>query len=258
MENEMRSIDLHLNQYFLSEMMTLIYKSTLHSITHQNPIQPNQISNPSSLHSNQFSHPIIQENVSKQIDQLGYKIGYILSERLSKEKSRIQRDVKYVSNQIFQPDSLEVIKFICKDLWLSIFNKQVDNLRTNHKGIYVIQDYGFKPFLKLISSVQSLECKSFIQNILIFHCAIIRGSLMNLGLQTQVKSDQSVILPQCSIQIHIIFNPQILNSNSNSTSNSTSNPSDISKQPVNSTSNSTSNPISLTKQVTEEVESREA
>lgn len=30
-------------------------------------------------------------------------------------------------------DTLEVIKFVCKDLWMAVFRRQVDNLRTNHK-----------------------------------------------------------------------------------------------------------------------------
>ncbi len=30
-------------------------------------------------------------------------------------------------------DTLEVIKFVCKDFWQSVFRKQVDNLKTNHR-----------------------------------------------------------------------------------------------------------------------------
>lgn len=30
-------------------------------------------------------------------------------------------------------DTLDVIKFICKDLWTLVFRKQVDNLKTNHR-----------------------------------------------------------------------------------------------------------------------------
>lgn len=29
---------------------------------------------------------------------------------------------------------LEAIKFICKDLWQLLFRKQIDNLKTNHRG----------------------------------------------------------------------------------------------------------------------------
>lgn len=30
-------------------------------------------------------------------------------------------------------EPLDVIKFICKDLWSLVFRKQVDNLKTNHR-----------------------------------------------------------------------------------------------------------------------------
>jgi hypothetical protein len=30
-------------------------------------------------------------------------------------------------------DTLEVIKFVCKDFWQAVFKKQVDNLKTNHR-----------------------------------------------------------------------------------------------------------------------------
>lgn len=30
-------------------------------------------------------------------------------------------------------DTLDAIKFLCKDLWMLIFRKQIDNLKTNHR-----------------------------------------------------------------------------------------------------------------------------
>lgn len=30
-------------------------------------------------------------------------------------------------------DTLERVKFVCKELWYTVWNKQVDNLRTNHR-----------------------------------------------------------------------------------------------------------------------------
>ncbi len=30
-------------------------------------------------------------------------------------------------------DTLEIIKFVCKDFWQALFKKQVDNLKTNHR-----------------------------------------------------------------------------------------------------------------------------
>lgn len=29
--------------------------------------------------------------------------------------------------------TLERVKFVCKDLWSAVWDKQIDNLRTNHR-----------------------------------------------------------------------------------------------------------------------------
>jgi hypothetical protein len=44
----------------------------------------------------------------------------ISSVRFSRDKPRFQ-------------DTLDAIKFLCKDLWLIVFRKQIDNLKTNHR-----------------------------------------------------------------------------------------------------------------------------
>jgi hypothetical protein len=36
-----------------------------------------------------------------------------------------------------------MIKFICKDLWQVVFRKQIDNLKTNHRGTFVLTDNKF-------------------------------------------------------------------------------------------------------------------
>ncbi|KAF5330097.1 hypothetical protein D9758_018665 [Tetrapyrgos nigripes] len=54
-------------------------------------------------------------------------------------------------------ETLDVIKFVCKDLWAACWDRQVDNLRTNHRltksiqGIYVLQDNTFKTITCLSS-----------------------------------------------------------------------------------------------------------
>jgi hypothetical protein len=70
-------------------------------------------------------------------------------------------------------DTLDAIKFICKDVWAACWDKQIDNLRTNHRvrkkvtfcqhlkrskyqGVYVLQDNAFKP----ISRLSSWEARS--------------------------------------------------------------------------------------------------
>lgn len=40
-------------------------------------------------------------------------------------------------------DQLDIFKFICKEFWSFVFGKQVDNLKTNHRGVYVLQVQDF-------------------------------------------------------------------------------------------------------------------
>jgi len=47
------------------------------------------------------------------------------------------------------PDVLEAVKFVCKDVWISLYDKQIDNLRTNHRGVYVLHDNAFRPAARI-------------------------------------------------------------------------------------------------------------
>jgi len=38
-------------------------------------------------------------------------------------------------------DELETMKFVCKEVWNVVYKKQIDNLRTNHHGVYNLHDY---------------------------------------------------------------------------------------------------------------------
>ena len=75
------------------------------------------------------------EALRLRLESIGVSVGGTLAERsvrwiwcrsalsrlrLSKDKARFQ-------------DTLDTIKFICKDLWMAVWDKQVDNLRTNHR-----------------------------------------------------------------------------------------------------------------------------
>jgi hypothetical protein len=61
-----------------------------------------------------------RESVHHRLDRIGYRVGQGLVERFSRDKPRFQ-------------DTLDAIKFLCKDLWLIVFRKQIDNLKTNHR-----------------------------------------------------------------------------------------------------------------------------
>lgn len=54
-------------------------------------------------------------------------------------------------------EELDTLKFLCTDFWSAIYKKQVDNLRTNHQGVYVLLDNEFRFLSKISSGSQYLE-----------------------------------------------------------------------------------------------------
>jgi hypothetical protein len=120
------------------------------------------------------------------LENLGFGVGQRLAARLSKDRSRFV-------------DNLDIIKFVCKELWMELFRKQIDNLRTNYKGTYVLNDAKFKFFQK-ISGVESKETTEFAKQHVVYTCGIIRGALNVLGIETIVTGDIQVI-PSCQFKI---------------------------------------------------------
>lgn len=81
----------------------------------------------------------------------------------------------------------------------------MDNLRTNHRGVYVLQDNLFKPLLRLSlplgpTSTEELANLSKIQ--LAYPVGIIRGALARLGVTSTVVAETTQI-PQCKPQPHL-------------------------------------------------------
>ncbi|KAG2489042.1 hypothetical protein HYH03_012480 [Edaphochlamys debaryana] len=66
------------------------------------------------------------------LEAIGYRVGQQLVERYTRDKPLLG-------------DTLEIIKFVCKDFWQALFKKQVDNLKTNHRGVYVLQRTSYCP-----------------------------------------------------------------------------------------------------------------
>lgn len=76
------------------------------------------------------------EGLRSRLEAMGLHVGANLAERLELSTvlppmqtylCRLSRDRPLFS------DSLDAIKFICKELWVACWDKQVDNLRTNHR-----------------------------------------------------------------------------------------------------------------------------
>ena len=91
------------------------------------------------------------------------------------------------------------MKFICKDFWTSVFRKQIDNLRTNHQGVYVLQDKNFKFLSKVSAGRQYLDESTLF---VVFSCGLVRGSLANLNLNSIVTAE-IVSPPAVKFQVQV-------------------------------------------------------
>ncbi|KAK3380316.1 transporter particle component [Lasiosphaeria ovina] len=130
-----------------------------------------------------------REAVFYRLDTIGYRVGQGLVERFSRDRPRFN-------------DTLDVIKFLCKDLWTLVFRKQVDNLKTNHRGVYVLTDNNFRPFARM-STEAGGQAVVRAQPFLWFPCGIVRGALAAMGINATVQAESSE-LPAAVFQIKTI------------------------------------------------------
>lgn len=120
------------------------------------------------------------------LEGMGFRVGQGLIERFTKDSPSFK-------------DDLDVMKFICKDFWINVFRKQVDNLRTNHQGTYVLQDNKFSLLTQFSSGKQYLEEAP---KYLAYSCGLVRGALSNLGMDSVVTAEVS-LMPSCKFQVVI-------------------------------------------------------
>ncbi|KAI4745912.1 transport protein particle component [Aureobasidium sp. EXF-12298] len=137
----------------------------------------------------------LQESILYRLDSLGYRVGLGLVEKLSQNSAR-------------PTTALDMIKFVCKDLWQVVFRKQIDNLKTNHRGTFVLTDNKFLALGRM--SVDrgrgprgAEEALRKAQPFLYFPCGIIRGALAGFGLSVSVHAETSE-LPQAIFQIRTV------------------------------------------------------
>ncbi|KAM3717399.1 Trafficking protein particle complex subunit 6B [Dirofilaria immitis] len=175
----------------------------------------------------------IQGNADTHLEALGYRVGFVLVEKIAKDLPRIITE-------------LERMKFLCKEFWTAAFGKQVDNLRTNHQvemfslgyrlfviiseklytgcgilctcatekkkkimhcfrhgisfsGVYVVQD---NKFFILLNFAEGKQCVEESAIYLAFPCGVIRGALYNLGITSLVTSSVET-LPAVKFHVHM-------------------------------------------------------
>lgn len=130
------------------------------------------------------------EGVKSRLEAIGMHVGGNFAERLCRDRPLFS-------------DSLDAIKFVCKDLWVSCWDKQVDNLRTNHRGVYVLQDNAFKPIARISSWEGRQEALKRAKLYVALPAGIIRGALSRIGSQGTVVPEITT-LPQCTFQIKLL------------------------------------------------------
>lgn len=125
------------------------------------------------------------------VEAIGFATGQKFAEKLTKDYNRFK-------------DELDIIKFVCKEFWNALFGKQIDNLRTNHMGVYVLLDQRFR----LISRISnSRQFNDQMPRYVAFTCGMTRGALASLGLDAVVTAD-ILTAPAVKFQLQIVKQAQ--------------------------------------------------
>lgn len=142
------------------------------------------------------------ELIESKLESIGFRVGHGLVDR----QPQLQQAVQATTRRM---DDLERIKFICKDLWALLFGKQIDNLKTNHRGVYVLTDHAFKWFARMGLSAALLESRGGRPGTehlpyLWFPCGMLRGALAFLGTECVVIAECPNGPPGVTFQIKTI------------------------------------------------------
>ncbi|CAG8578947.1 5451_t:CDS:2 [Acaulospora colombiana] len=130
-------IDVSVLDYFLIETIDTLRQSAERAVSRRRELEE-EMSKSNILHQipvRDTQHNTSEEALKCRLENIGVHVGSALVER---DRPRFI-------------DTLETIKFLCKDVWTAVWDKQVDNLRTNHRGVYVLQDNAFRPLLRISS-----------------------------------------------------------------------------------------------------------
>ncbi|KAF9071481.1 transport protein particle component [Rhodocollybia butyracea] len=130
-----------------------------------------------------------EEALKLRLEAIGMHVGSNFSERLCRDRALFT-------------ETLDAIKFICKDIWVACWDKQVDNLRTNHRGVYVLQDNSFKTISRLSSWQGRPDAVRKAKVYVSMPAGIIKGALSRLGYNATV-SPEVTTLPQCTFQVKL-------------------------------------------------------
>ncbi|KAI3618494.1 hypothetical protein CBS9595_002857 [Malassezia furfur] len=124
--------------------------------------------------------------------------------------ARMEAVGAHVGGALMERYTLERVKFVCKELWMALWDKQVDNLRTNHRvrrpltqGVFVLHDASFRP-LRTAHAAPGVvaEVGAPLTQQLAFATGVVQGALERLGVAASVHADASQA-PQCAFHVRV-------------------------------------------------------
>lgn len=123
------------------------------------------------------------------INKIGYNVGFKTAQLLLIDPEVGTTTISNMSNNSLIDNPLEAMKFICRDVWKNIFGKQMDNLRTNHVGTFVLVDHKPISYSNCFYTVSMATSSSGINAtadraapFLEFNVGLIHGVLACLGV----------------------------------------------------------------------------
>jgi hypothetical protein len=129
---------------------------------------------------------IAAEMAAAKLERIGWTVGYRWTERLAQHKTwnavAAGDEAAAVAAQ-----QLEAVKFLCKEVWMEVFRKQIDKLQTNHRGVFVLKDLDLKWMTRFPAGPEHSRVAAI--RFLAFPCGLIRGALANLGIPAVVSCD---------------------------------------------------------------------
>ena len=127
---------------------------------------------------------VAAEMAAAKLERMGYAVGYRFTERLAQNKTW-----NAVPNQdmaaAVAAQQLEAVKFLCKEVWMEIFGKQIDKLQTNHRGVFVLKDLDLTWLQRFPAGTEHARVTAI--RLLAFPCGLVRGCLSNLIPQKAIR-----------------------------------------------------------------------
>ncbi|KAK0534790.1 hypothetical protein OC835_002563 [Tilletia horrida] len=182
-----RLVDAHALLLLTAEMQPLLRSSASHCL--QQTADLSKALAKTNLRRDEVNalEPDVDFETAVRMETIGFHVGANIAQRLAGLRPPLM-------------STLDVLKFVCKELWTTVWEKQVDNLRTNHRGVYVLQDNAFKPLLRMSTAQGQSETARQSKAHLAYPIGIVRGALAQMGVPASVVAEANQ-LPQCVFHI---------------------------------------------------------